>query len=36
MWSIIFVILMLVVFGKILKFAVKATWSGYYCLCGTA
>ncbi len=27
MWSIIFVILMLVVFGKILKFAVKATWS---------
>ena len=26
MWSIIFVILMLVVFGKILKFAIKATW----------
>lgn len=27
MWSIIFIILMFVVFGKILKFAVKATWS---------
>ena len=27
MWSVIFVIFMLVVFGKILKFAVKATWS---------
>ena len=27
MWSFIFVILMLVVFGKILKFAIKATWS---------
>lgn len=27
MWSIIFVIFMLVVFGKMLKFAVKATWS---------
>ena len=26
MWSIIFIILMLVVFGKILKFAIKATW----------
>ena len=27
MWSIIFIILMFVVFGKILKFAIKATWS---------
>lgn len=27
MWSIIFVILMFIVFGKILKFAIKATWS---------
>lgn len=27
MWSFIFVILMLIVFGKILKFAIKATWS---------
>ena len=26
MWSIIFIILMFVVFGKILKFAIKATW----------
>lgn len=27
MWSFIFIVLMIVVFGKILKFAVKATWS---------
>lgn len=27
MWSFIFVILMFIVFGKILKFAIKATWS---------
>ena len=27
MWSIIFIMLMFVVFGKILKFAIKATWS---------
>lgn len=27
MWSLIFIILMLIVFGKILKFAIKATWS---------
>ena len=27
MWSLIFIILMFVVFGKILKFAIKATWS---------
>ena len=27
MWSIIFIILMFVVFGKILKFAIKAAWS---------
>ena len=27
MWSFIFIILMFVVFGKILKFAIKATWS---------
>ena len=26
MWSFIFVILMFVVFGKILGFAIKATW----------
>jgi len=26
MWSVLFVILMFVVFGKILKFAVKAAW----------
>ncbi|MBE5892656.1 MAG: hypothetical protein E7286_04655 [Lachnospiraceae bacterium] len=26
MWSIIFTILMFVVFGKLLKFAIKATW----------
>ena len=27
MWSLLFFILMIVVFGKILKFAIKATWS---------
>ena len=27
MWSIIFIILMFVVFGKLLKFAIKAAWS---------
>lgn len=27
MWSIIFIILMFVVFGKLLEFAIKATWS---------
>lgn len=27
MWSLIFILLMIVVFGKILKFAIKATWS---------
>lgn len=26
MWSLIFIILMLIVFRKILKFAIKATW----------
>lgn len=26
MWSIIFIILMFVVFGKLLKFAIKAAW----------
>ena len=26
MWSIIFIILMFIVFGKLLKFAIKATW----------
>lgn len=26
MWTLIFVILMLIVFGKLLKFAIKATW----------
>lgn len=26
MWSLIFIVLMLVVFGKIFKFAIKATW----------
>lgn len=26
MWSFIFIILMFVVFGKILKFAIKAAW----------
>lgn len=26
MWSLIFIILMFIVFGKILKFAIKATW----------
>ena len=26
MWSIIFIILMFVVFGKVLKFAIKAAW----------
>lgn len=26
MWTIIFIILMLIVFGKILKFAIKAAW----------
>jgi len=26
MWTIIFVVLLFVVFGKILKFAIKATW----------
>lgn len=27
MWSFIFAVLMFIVFGKILKFAIKATWS---------
>ncbi len=27
MWLFIFVVLMFVVFGKLLKFAIKATWS---------
>lgn len=27
MWTFIFIILMIMVFGKILKFAIKATWS---------
>lgn len=27
MWSLLFFVLMIVVFGKILKFAIKATWS---------
>ena len=27
MWTFIFVVLMFVVFGKVLKFAIKATWS---------
>ena len=27
MWSLIFILLMIVVFGKIFKFAIKATWS---------
>ncbi len=26
MWTLIFIILMLIVFGKILKFAIKAAW----------
>ena len=26
MWSLLFVILMLVIFGKVLKFAIKMTW----------
>lgn len=26
MWTVLFVILLFVVFGKILKFAIKATW----------
>jgi hypothetical protein len=26
MWSLLFFVLMIVVFGKILKFAIKATW----------
>lgn len=27
MWTLIFIILMFIVFGKILKFAIKTTWS---------